>query len=230
MKNAIKETLESVNEKIQAACMRSGRQPDEITLIAVSKTFPPEVILQAYNAGIRIFGENRPQELRDKATALPEDIDWHFIGHLQTNKIKYVVPTARLVHSVDSLKLAEALEAFAAKKNLTVDVLLEVNTSGEISKFGFKPQETLAAMEKVMPLNHLNVRGLMTIGPLTEDRALIRAAFASLRDLAQKAKDQFGPQSATILSMGMSGDFEIAIEEGATHIRLGSAIFGQRGK
>ncbi len=230
MKNAIKEALESVNEKICAACERSGRSPQEITLIAVSKTFAPEVVLEAYKAGQKIFGENRPQELRDKAAVLPEDIEWHFIGHLQTNKIKYVVPTARLVHSVDSLKLAEALETFAAKKNLTVDVLLEVNTSGEISKFGFKPQKTLAAMEKVMQLHHLNVRGLMTIGPLTEDRERIRAAFASLRNLAQKAKDQFGPQSAAILSMGMSGDFEIAIEEGATHIRLGSAIFGQRGK
>ncbi|NOX90244.1 MAG: YggS family pyridoxal phosphate-dependent enzyme [Calditrichaeota bacterium] len=230
MMNTIKEALRKTEERINRACERCGRRREEITLIAVTKTFPPEVIQQAYDLGLKVFGENRPQEFRDKSKILPDDIEWHFIGHLQTNKIKYVVPRARLIHSVDSMHLAEALSEFAVKKKVTVPILLEVNTSGEQTKFGFKPDEVEKAFELIAQLQGLQLKGLMTIGPFTEDQRLIRKAFVCLRQIREKLRDEWGKEKTAALSMGMSGDFEIAIEEGSTHIRLGTAIFGQRGR
>lgn len=228
--NSIDEAIARVKERIEAACVRSGRNSDEVTLIAVSKTFPAEVVRQAYDAGLRVFGENRPQELRDKARLLPDDIEWHFIGHLQTNKIKYVVPRAALIHSVDTVHLAQALEQFAEKRSLTVPVLLEVNTSGESTKFGFDPAEVTEAFDKIKELKHLQVKGLMTIGPLTDDQQQIRQAFKTLANLREALVKAFPEHALPFLSMGMSGDFEIAIEEGSTHIRVGTAIFGARGR
>ena len=230
MIDTIRQNIRDIEERISKACERSGRKREDVTLIAVSKTFPAETVREAYEAGLRVFGENRPQELREKSQLLPDDIEWHFIGHLQTNKIKYVLPTARLIHSVDSLHLAQALSEFAQKKNLQVPILLEVNTSGEASKFGFKPEETAQAFSQINALPHLELRGLMTIGPLTDDAGRIRKAFRELRTLRDEVRKQWGVEKTAILSMGMSGDFEIAIEEGATHIRLGTAIFGKRGK
>jgi pyridoxal phosphate enzyme (YggS family) len=230
MMETIAENIRNIEERISRACQRAGRAPQEITLIAVSKTFPPEVVAQAYKAGLRIFGENKPQELRDKSRVLPEDIEWHFIGHLQTNKIKYVVPAARLIHSVDSLHLAQALNAYCEKHGHVASVLLEVNTSGEASKFGFAPSETEQAFAQIMALPALRIYGLMTIGPLTDDKEKIREAFKTLRLLNGRLREKWGAERTAILSMGMSGDFEIAIEEGSTHIRLGTAIFGQRGR
>ncbi len=230
MKERIRKNIEEIERRIAQACARAGRERGEVTLIAVSKTFPAEVVRAAYEAGLRIFGENRPQELRDKSRILPQDIEWHFIGHLQTNKIKYVLPAARLIHSVDSLHLAQALSEFAVKKNRTVPVLIEVNSSGEASKFGFKPQEVPEAFAEIMRLPQLELKGLMTIGPLTDDVQRIRQAFRQMHRLQQSLQKDWGKQKTAILSMGMSGDFEIAIEEGSTHIRLGTAIFGERGK
>ncbi len=229
MKEKIQKNLVEIEKRISKACARAGRKRQEITLIAVSKTFPAQVIQQAYEAGLRIFGENRPQELRDKSRVLPQDIEWHFIGHLQTNKIKYVLPTARLIHSVDSLHLARTLSDFARKKGWTVPVLMEVNTSGEPTKFGFAPQEVPQAFEQMADLPNLELRGLMTIGPLTDDILRIRRAFQSLSALRETLRKEWGEHKTAFLSMGMSGDFEIAIEEGSTHIRLGTAIFGKRG-
>ncbi len=226
----MKEAIARINERIEVACARSGRKSDEVTLIAVSKTFPAEVVRQAYDAGLRVFGENRPQELRDKARLLPEDIEWHFIGHLQTNKIKYVVPRAVLIHSVDTVHLAKALNQFAEKRSLTVPVLLEVNTSGESTKFGFRPEEVSEAFGLIKELKHLQVKGLMTIGPLTDDQQQIRQAFRTLANLRETLVSAFSGHALPFLSMGMSGDFEIAIEEGSTHIRVGTAIFGSRGR
>ncbi len=228
--NMIQKNLRDIETRIAKACERSGRRRDDITLIAVSKTFSAEVVRQAYAVGLRIFGENRPQELRDKSRVLPADIEWHFIGHLQTNKIKYVVPVARLIHSLDSLPLARAVSEYAIKTDKRVSVLLEVNTSGEASKFGFRPEEVFNSFEQIARMPNLDVRGLMTIGPLTDDRGRIRAAFKELSSLKEALREQWGEQKTAVLSMGMSGDFEIAIEEGSTHIRLGTAIFGQRGR
>ncbi len=230
MENLIRQAVARINERIEAACQRSGRKFSEVTLIAVSKTFSAEVVLQAYRAGLRIFGENRPQELRDKAQVLPDDIEWHFIGHLQTNKIKYVVPRAALIHSVDSVHLAQALQQFAQKRSQVVPVLLEVNTSGESSKFGFAPEAVEAAFAQIATFENLEIRGLMTIGPLTDDQQSIRRAFRQLYTLREKLQSQAPAVELPILSMGMSNDFEIAIEEGSTHIRLGTAIFGARGR
>jgi len=230
MKNSIEEAIAKVNKRIEAACQRAGRKPEEITLIAVTKTFPAETVKQAYQAGLRVFGENRPQELRDKAQVLPPDIEWHFIGHLQTNKIKYVVPRAVLIHSVDSIHLARALEQFAEKRALKIPILLEVNTSGESSKFGFKPTEVLEAFKTIKEFNHLQIKGLMTIGPLTDNERKIRQAFRQLYQLREELLRSFESFTLPYLSMGMSGDFEIAIEEGSTHIRIGTAIFGARGR
>ena len=228
--SSIKKNIRDIEERISKACERSGRKREDVTLIVVSKTFPAEIVRQAYEAGLRIFGENRPQELREKSNVLPDDIEWHFIGHLQTNKIKYVLPTAHLIHSVDSLHLAQALSEFAQKKQLQVPILLEVNTSGEASKFGFQPEETVQAFSQINTLPNLELRGLMTIGPLTDDADRIRQAFRQLCALREDLHKQWGEQKTAILSMGMSGDFEIAIKEGATHIRLGTAIFGERGR
>lgn len=225
----LKENLENVEEKIQEACRRSGRKREDITLIAVSKTKPIETLQHAYDLGVRVFGENKVQELSEKYDALPDDIHWHMIGHLQRNKIKYIIGKTELIHSVDSLRLAEAIEKEAAKRNLTADVLMEVNIAREESKFGLLPEEVDEFIEKVQKLPHLQVKGLMTIAPFVENPEENREVFAQLKklsvDIATKNAHNI---TMSILSMGMTNDYQIAIEEGATMIRVGTGIFGAR--
>lgn len=225
----LKENLDNVEEKIQEACRRSGRNREDITLIAVSKTKPIETLQHAYDLGVRVFGENKVQELSEKYDALPDDIHWHMIGHLQRNKIKYIIGKTELIHSVDSFRLAEAIEKEAAKRNLTVDVLMEVNIAREESKFGLLPEEVDEFIEKVQKLPHLQVKGLMTIAPFVENPEENREVFAQLKklsvDIATKNAHNI---TMSILSMGMTNDYQIAIEEGATMIRVGTGIFGAR--
>ncbi|GLC79782.1 YggS family pyridoxal phosphate-dependent enzyme [Lacrimispora brassicae] len=225
----IKENLEEVNNRILAACKRAGRNPEEVTLIAVSKTKPTAMISEAYSAGIRDFGENKVQELWDKHLALPEDIRWHMIGHLQRNKVKQVIDKAVLIHSVDSIRLAQQIEEEAAKKNLVVDILLEVNVAEEESKFGFKLEAAENAIHEIARLPHVRIKGLMTIAPFVENSEENRPVFKKLRqfnvDMQSKNIDNV---NMNILSMGMTGDYEVAIEEGATLVRVGTGIFGTR--
>ena len=223
------ERLQMVKQRILAACERCNRNPDEVTLIAVSKTKPIHQLETIYGAGIRHFGENKVQELMDKYEQLPQDINWHMIGHLQRNKVKYIVGKTTLIHSVDSLRLAEAIETEAAKKQVVVDVLLEVNVAEEVSKFGFTYEEVLQAIEIISTFPHIRVQGLMTIAPFVENAEENRPIFAKMKKLSVDIKDKnIDNISVDILSMGMTGDFEVAIEEGATMVRVGTAIFGER--
>ena len=225
----MKEKLENVEERIRAACERAGRNRSEVTLIAVSKTKPVETLREAYDLGVRVFGENKVQELVDKYGALPKDIHWHMIGHLQRNKVKYIIDKAELIHSVDSLRLAETIEKEAEKHNITANILIEVNVAREESKFGVMPEELDEIVEKIAGFNHLNVKGLMTIAPYVENPEENRAVFARLRklsvDIASKNVDNM---NMSILSMGMTNDYEVAVEEGATMVRVGTGIFGER--
>ncbi len=225
----IKEQLEVVEQKIQAACRRAGRERSEVTLIAVSKTKPVDLLKEAYDAGAREFGENKVQELMDKIDVLPEDINWHMIGHLQTNKVKYIVGRTCLIHSVDSMKLAQAIDKEAAKKNCIAKVLVEVNVAGEESKFGLKVDEVVPFIEKAALLPNIKVCGLMTIAPFVEDPEENRPVFADLQKLSVDIrKKNIDNVNVSILSMGMTNDYEVAIEEGATMIRVGTGIFGAR--
>lgn len=226
----MKITIEKIQQRIAAACARCGRDENEIKLIAVSKNFPAEVVRKAYDAGLRAFGENKAQEFRDKSNILNSDIEWHFIGHLQTNKIKYVIPKASLIHSVDSLHLAKALANYAQRKEVNVNILLEVNTSGESSKFGIAPQALEDTLGAIVELPGLTLRGLMTMAPFTDDEVKVRSSFALLRKLQQKIVSSAEQKNIIELSMGMSADFEWAIEEGSTMVRIGTAIFGARGR
>lgn len=225
----ITENLKEVEEKIQKACLRSGRDPKEVTLIAVSKTKPISMIEEVYKEGIRDFGENKPQELREKYDSMSKDIKWHMIGHLQRNKIKYVIDKACMIHSVDSIRLAQAIEEEAAKKNRMIPILLEINIAREESKFGFMKEEIYDALEIISKLPHLKIEGLMTIAPFVENAEENRVHFKNLRklyvDIKQKNIDNVNMCN---LSMGMTGDYEIAIEEGATFVRVGTGIFGER--
>lgn len=225
----IKENIQRVKENIKAACQRAGREETEVTLIAVSKTKPLSMLEEAYAAGMREFGENKPQELRDKAKEFQSPVHWHMIGSLQSNKIKYVVGTACLIHSVDSMELAAAIEKDAAKKNLIMDILLEVNAAGESSKHGFSMEEVEAAVCKTAEYSHLRLRGLMTVAPYTENAEENRIYFRKMKellvDINAKNIDNI---HMDILSMGMTSDYEVAIEEGATMVRVGTGIFGER--
>lgn len=225
----IAENLKNIEERICNACKRAGRERKEVTLIAVSKTKPISMLQDVYACNIRHFGENKVQELTEKYPQMPQDVNWHLIGHLQRNKIKYIVDKVKMIHSVDSLRLAEAIHKEALKKGVVVDVLLEVNIAEEESKFGFKEKELLEVIEELSQLSGIRVKGLMTIAPYVENPEENRAVFAQLRklsvDIANKNIDNI---SVNILSMGMTGDFEVAIEEGATMIRVGTAIFGER--
>lgn len=225
----LEKNLKSIQDKVKDACKRSGRHPEDVTLIAVSKTKPVSMLQEIYDLGIRQFGENKVQELTDKYEKLPKDISWHMIGHLQRNKVKYLIGKTTLIHSVDSLRLAEAIEAEAAKKNCLVDVLIEVNVAGEESKFGISPEELLPLVEQIARFRHIKIKGLMTIAPFVENPEENRIHFANLRklsvDIAAKNIDNV---SMRILSMGMTNDYEVAIEEGATMVRVGTGIFGER--
>ena len=225
----LRENLQEVVEKIQSACRRAGRNRSEVTLVAVSKTKPAATLQEAYDLGVRVFGENKVQEIREKYQVLPKDIEWHMIGHLQTNKVKYIVDKVRLIHSVDSLRLAEVIEKEAEKQDRIVDILLEVNVAEEESKFGLKTAEVLPLAEKLTALSHIRLRGLMTIAPFVENPEKNRAIFANLHKLYVDIKEKnIDNGTVSILSMGMTNDYEVAIEEGATMVRVGTGIFGAR--
>lgn len=219
--------LQEIRDRIAQAAARSGRSPQAVTLLAVTKTFPVETLRQAYDLGLRAFGENRVQEALPKIESLPLDIRWHLIGQLQSNKINKILGKFVLIQSVDSLGLAQALSSRLGGH--PQDVLLEVNTSGEASKSGASPEAALEEARAISGTPGIRLRGLMTVGPLTEDRDRQREAFKKLKDLFEglKAKN-IGGADLSILSMGMSGDFEAAIEEGSTLVRIGSALFGRR--
>lgn len=218
--------LKELKARISEACARAGRHAEEVRAVLVTKGVAPARILEAYQLGERDFGENRVQEWEKKAAQLAADIHWHLIGHLQTNKVKQVVGKTALIHSCDRLDLAEALQKEADKQAQTVPVLIQVNTSGEITKQGFFPEEMRNAVSKITKLNRIQILGLMTIGPLTENQDEIRKSFKSLRQLREKLKMEFKTIDWRYLSMGMSGDFEIAVEEGANLLRVGTAVFG----
>jgi len=226
----IAENVKKINELVTAACLRSGREPSSVAILAVSKTFSSSWIREAAEAGIRDFGENYVQEFLKKYRELQDlTLRWHFVGHLQTNKVKSVINILHLIHSVDSLRLGEEISKRAVAVNRIADILVEVNTSGEPSKFGVPPEETADLIKALLRLPHLRVRGLMTIGPLNVEMPRVRQAFRTLRELRDESlKEGFVGEEFRELSMGMSSDFEIAIEEGATIIRLGTAIFGPR--
>lgn len=214
--------------RIEKAARRAGANPAEITLVLVSKNVSTPLIEGAYKAGARDFGENRVQELLEKKPCLPGEIQWHFVGHLQTNKVKSVLGEVALLHSLDRISLAEEIQKYSEKKNLTVEVLIQVNTTGEASKSGFAPEEVEGALEKLKPMNRIRIQGLMTLGPLTDNQEAIRGSFRKLWTLRGKLQKKFPDLSLTRLSMGMSSDFEIAVEEGATILRIGTAVFGEK--
>ena len=225
----ITENLEQVRKNIDEACRMAGRDPKEVTLIAVSKTKTVSMLKEAYDAGARCFGENKVQEIMDKHPQLPEDIQWHMIGHLQRNKVKYIVDKVSMIHSVDSLRLAQTIEQEAAKHNVCVPVLLEVNVAQEESKFGLKMDEVLPLIDTIADFPHIKVQGLMTIAPYVENAEDNRDFFRQLKKLSVdiEAKN-INNVSMSVLSMGMTGDYQVAVQEGATMVRVGTGIFGER--
>ena len=226
---SLKEKLNVVEENICRACQRAGRDRKDVTLIAVSKTKPVWMLKEVYDLGICQFGENKVQELMDKYSVLPPDINWHMIGHLQRNKVKYIIDKAALIHSVDSLRLADMIEAEAAKRQITVNVLLEVNIAREETKYGLMPQEVIRTAESFANYQNICVHGLMTIAPFVENPEENRVHFANLHKLSVDiAKKNIDNVYMSVLSMGMTNDYEVAIEEGATHVRVGTGIFGER--
>ena len=218
-----------VLNNIQDACQAVGRDPKEVTLVAVSKTKPVEMLQQVYDAGARVFGENKVQEIMDKYDHLPGDIRWQMIGHLQRNKVKYIVDKVDMIHSVDSYRLAQTIETEAAKKNVTVSVLLEVNVAEEESKFGLKMDEVLPLVQQISELPHVQVKGLMTIAPFVSNPEGNREIFRKLKKLSVdiEAKN-INNTTMSVLSMGMTGDYMVAVQEGATMVRVGTGIFGER--
>ncbi len=241
--DTIKENLAQVHEVIETSCKKAGRNPKEVTLLAVSKTKPMELLKEAYDAGERYFGENYVQELTEKIRTVEEDaafssmqdISWHMIGHLQRNKVKYIVDKVALIHSVDSMRLAEQIEQDAGKKAVTANILLEVNIAGEESKWGFTAGEALeAAIAIAKDSPHITVKGFMTSAPYTEDPESNRVHFKALKRLFEETKEALKKQDAAYaeafdtLSMGMTGDYAVAIEEGATMVRVGTGVFGAR--
>lgn len=225
----IADKIREVEAEIAAACQRVGRDPNEVTLIAVSKTKPIEMLEEAYEAGARYFGENKVQEINEKYDQLPADVHWQMIGHLQRNKVKQVVGKAELIHSVDSLRLAEEIDKESAKKGLITDILLEVNVAKEESKFGFMPEEVLDFVHAASRFSNIRIKGLMTIAPFVADSEENRIHFANLQKLfVDIANEKVNNVNMSVLSMGMSNDYIVAVEEGATMVRVGTKIFGER--
>jgi pyridoxal phosphate enzyme (YggS family) len=212
---------------MKSAADRVDRQVSDIRLVAVSKTYPPAVVREAWDAGQRVFGENRVQDALPKILELPAEAEWHFIGHLQSNKIRKALPAFTLIHGVDNLELAIQINRIAGEMGLTASVLLETNVSGEASKFGFSADALRQYLKDLLSLPHLSVKGLMTMAPYSEDPENARPVFSALRKLRDELASKTG-HPLSELSMGMSGDFEVAIEEGATIVRIGSSIFGHR--
>ena len=225
----LKENLINVENNIMKACEKAGRNRSEVTLIAVSKTKPVEMLQEVYDQGIRYFGENKVQEMCDKMEVMPKDINWNMIGHLQTNKVKYIVGKTSLIHSVDSLKLAEEIQKQAIKNNVVVDILVEVNIANEETKFGISKEETIQMVKDIAKLDHIRIKGLMTIAPFVEHPEDNRQYFRKLKQLSVDIKEKnIDNVNMDILSMGMTGDYMVAIEEGATYVRVGTGIFGDR--
>lgn len=226
---SIQSAIKDVTERISTACKRAGRNPEEVTLIAVSKTMPVEAIREAMESGMIEFGENRPQELRDKQVEITEPLHWHMIGSLQTNKLKYVIGKTVLIHSVDSVHLAQAIQEMSEKKGLVTDILLEINIAGEESKHGISPEELESTVRALAAFSNIRIRGLMTVAPYTENAEENRIYFRQMKQLMVDINSKnIDNVNMDILSMGMTGDYEIAIEEGATHVRVGTGIFGHR--
>src|SRR5712692_3615126 len=225
---SVSENWSPLRARADSAAERARRRPEEVTILAVAKTFPAHVVREAYDEGLRLFGENYMQEALAKMAELPPDIEWHMVGHLQSNKAKQAVGRFALIHSLDSIHLAQELEKQAAKQELRQKVLLQVNIADEETKFGFEPAQVVDTSGEVSELEHLELRGLMTIGPLESEPESVRWVFRELRGLRDKVQAQFPSLDMRELSMGMTGDFEVAIEEGATIVRVGRAIFGER--
>lgn len=229
MKTLLKNNLEQVKANISAACKRSGRNIDDVTLIAVSKTKPLSDIEELISYGTTEFGENKVQELVEKYENVSTPVNWHLIGHLQTNKVKYIVDKAKLIHSVDSLHLAKEIEKEAAKRNVIANVLIQVNIAHEDTKFGIDESEIFDLINVIKDFKHIKVKGLMTIAPFVENpeenRVHFRNLYQLLLDIKSKNIDNI---DMSILSMGMTNDYEVAIEEGATMVRVGTGIFGER--
>ncbi len=225
----VKEQYLEVKQAAEAAAEDAGRKAKDCTLIAVSKTKPLEMLIEAYQAGCRDFGENKVQELLDKYDKMPADVKWHMIGHLQTNKVKYIVDKVALIHSVDSVKLAKEINKEALKKNCRVSVLLEVNIAEEDSKYGFHTEEILDAVREIAKLSSIKVEGLMTIAPFVENPEENRVYFRQLKQLSVDIlKENIDNINMNVLSMGMTGDYLVAISEGASFVRVGTGIFGNR--
>ena len=225
----VAENLAQVQKNINESCNKINRDPNEVTLIAVSKTKPVEMLKEAYDAGARVFGENKVQEIVDKYDQMPSDVKWHMIGHLQRNKVKYLIGKVVLIHSVDSLRLAEQIEHEAAKADIVMPVLIEVNVAEEESKFGTTSEAAMQLVEAVSKLPHIKIRGLMTIAPFTDNPEDNRIYFRKLKQLSVDIKSKnIDNVDMDELSMGMTGDYEVAIEEGATMVRVGTGIFGKR--
>ncbi|MBQ1680835.1 MAG: YggS family pyridoxal phosphate-dependent enzyme [Agathobacter sp.] len=225
----LQENYNCVLKNIEEACKKSGRDPKDVTLIAVSKTKPLEMLRDVYEGGARHFGENKVQEMCEKMEQMPEDVNWHMIGHLQTNKVKYIVGKCALIHSVDSLHLAKEIEKQAAKQNCEVPILVEINIANEETKFGIDRTEAMNLVKEIAKLPHVKIQGLMTIAPYVEDPEQNRQYFHQIWQLSVDIKNQnIDNVTMDILSMGMTGDYMVAVEEGATLVRVGTGIFGER--
>ena len=225
----IKENVAEVEARIQAACERAGRRREEVTLIAVSKTKPVSDIYEVMETGIKDYGENKVQEMCDKMEVIHQPLNWHMIGHLQRNKVKYIVDKAALIHSVDSLRLAQQISQEAQKKGVESDILIEVNVAEEESKFGLSTEEVIQMVEEISKLPSVHIKGLMTVAPFTDNPEENRPYFRNLKQLAVDiAEKNIDNVTMSVLSMGMTGDYEVAIEEGATMVRVGTGIFGAR--
>ena len=225
----IAENLTNVKNNIKEACMKAGRDVSEVTLVAVSKMKPNKDILEAYDAGIRVFGENYVQELAEKMEELPDDIKWHMIGHLQRNKVKYIVGRVDMIHSVDSRRLAQEISERSLKLGKVTDILAQINMAGEESKFGLRPDEATDFAIAVSEMKGIRLRGLMTSAPFVEDAEKNRNIFRSMKDLSVDImKKNIDNVLMDTLSMGMTADYKVAIEEGATLVRVGTAVFGER--
>ena len=225
----LKENYRNVQENIQKACEKVNRSVDEVTLISVSKTKPLSLLQEAYDCGAREYGENKVQEMTEKEGQLPKDIHWHMIGHLQTNKVKYIAPYVHLIHSVDSLKLAQEINRQGEKCNRSIPILIEVNIAEEESKFGIKKDETISLVREISKLPHVAIKGLMTIAPFVDDPEDNRVYFRGIKELSVDiANENIDNVCMDVLSMGMTGDYMVAIEEGATMVRVGTGIFGER--
>jgi len=223
----VKDNLETTNKKIKETALKVNRDPQEIKLVAVTKTATLEQIKEAINEGVKIIGENKVQEAKKKYQVLTTEVKWHLIGHLQTNKVKYAVEIFDLIHSVDSIKLAKEIDKRSVQFKKTIDVLIEVNISGEETKYGYNPEKIEVFLKEISEFSGIRVRGLMTIAPISKNKQEVRPYFRRLRELSERIRDKnIKNIKMDYLSMGMTDDFEIAIEEGANMVRIGRGIFG----